>query len=590
MAVRYSCPRHHELRMRCSDVHQACADKERDQPCNLTRGVLHADDTAESHCTVNVASYLMRMSHPRHSPVTPFYDYTIHIDTGAPGVQYVAGRLALTLQILCWRSWLADPHRTSEGVHEGRDSMENKPLIERLQHTTRPTYRTSTDRCIFTTRRRSRSRRRTLLSVVPSADCPTDKSESCQLCPSRPTPSKAAKDPKKEEVHRYQYETALIMADSSETSASAINRVHDDDQPDVERADPITHSSSDPSEVTALPSVQGPSVTASAHPPSVPRNRSPYSGSHVRSSSGGTTLLNAPLMVRARSMPNPHTLDLPSTSATFSRSPSTSSSTSRSLSPNTAAARIPATNHTVRGHASLGPGDGNVTSLTPLPPAPLRNPSSRSSEGPPSALTRSAVQTIEEHSELDIRPLNAIPTVPLPAASAAFARSSSLRRRPASPLHSGAVAQTLSSTPMSESIPSTSSSPSLAPTRFVNEAYPQLHHSASTSSFSSVPSTPSSIRSRSPSISSLDTIEDTPDLESEAIELERIERLKLSAERAERAESGEDTEEGGRRRSSLDASRTGFGRTGRAGSERKRWSICGGERRGDLDLETIWED
>lgn len=24
--------------------------------------------------------------------------------------------------------------------------------------------------------------------------------------------------------------------------------------------------------------------------------------------------------------------------------------------------------------------------------------------------------------------------------------------------------------------------------------------------------------------------------------------------------------------------------------KRKRWSVCGAERRGDLDLETIWED
>lgn len=24
--------------------------------------------------------------------------------------------------------------------------------------------------------------------------------------------------------------------------------------------------------------------------------------------------------------------------------------------------------------------------------------------------------------------------------------------------------------------------------------------------------------------------------------------------------------------------------------ERKRWSVCGAERRGDLEMETIWED
>jgi hypothetical protein len=27
-----------------------------------------------------------------------------------------------------------------------------------------------------------------------------------------------------------------------------------------------------------------------------------------------------------------------------------------------------------------------------------------------------------------------------------------------------------------------------------------------------------------------------------------------------------------------------------AADKRKRWSVCGGEKRGDLDLETIWEE
>ncbi|KAI1739371.1 hypothetical protein F4680DRAFT_144990 [Xylaria scruposa] len=99
---------------------------------------------------------------------------------------------------------------------------------------------------------------------------------------------------------------------------------------------------------------------------------------------------------------------------------------------------------------------------------------------------------------------------------------------------------------------------------------------------SSVPSTPSSMRSRSPSISSLETIPDTPDAEEEALEAERIAQLKAAADAAENGES---------------KSRTGFdaparGRTLGIGSrdKRKRWSVCGAERRGDLDLETIWED
>jgi hypothetical protein len=131
---------------------------------------------------------------------------------------------------------------------------------------------------------------------------------------------------------------------------------------------------------------------------------------------------------------------------------------------------------------------------------------------------------------------------------------------------------------------STSSSPGLSAQKY-NEAFPSalsLHHYASNSSFSSISSTPSSARSRSPSISSLDTIEDAPDLESEAVE-EESQRLKLIAE--------SDEEDEGPRRRSLDVPRGfGFGRNGGSGRERKRWSICGGERRADLDLETIWED
>ncbi|RWA14662.1 hypothetical protein EKO27_g430 [Xylaria grammica] len=99
---------------------------------------------------------------------------------------------------------------------------------------------------------------------------------------------------------------------------------------------------------------------------------------------------------------------------------------------------------------------------------------------------------------------------------------------------------------------------------------------------SSVPSTPSSMRSRSPSISSLETIPDTPDAEEEALEAERIAQLKAAADAAESGDS--------KSRTSLDVPIRG--RTLGVGSrdKRKRWSVCGAERRGDLDLETIWED
>lgn len=75
-------------------------------------------------------------------------------------------------------------------------------------------------------------------------------------------------------------------------------------------------------------------------------------------------------------------------------------------------------------------------------------------------------------------------------------------------------------------------------------------------------------------------------MEQEAIEAERIEKLKLAAERAE---NGEEDDDNPRRRSSLDVPR-GFGFSRGGNRERKRWSVCGGERRVDLDLDTIWED
>ena len=43
-------------------------------------------------------------------------------------------------------------------------------------------------------------------------------------------------------------------------------------------------------------------------------------------------------------------------------------------------------------------------------------------------------------------------------------------------------------------------------------------------------------------------------------------------------------------RSGLDAPTRGRTLTYNSRDKRKRWSVCGAERRGDLDLETIWED
>ena len=113
-----------------------------------------------------------------------------------------------------------------------------------------------------------------------------------------------------------------------------------------------------------------------------------------------------------------------------------------------------------------------------------------------------------------------------------------------------------------------------------NESYPS--HSAS--STSSVPSTPTSLRSRSPSISSLETIPDIPDAEAEAVEDDdRIAELKAAADAADAASNNN------RRRGTSDTS-TPSSSFGNMRGGRKRWSVCGAERRQDLDLETIWED
>ncbi|CAK7263497.1 hypothetical protein SEPCBS119000_000520 [Sporothrix epigloea] len=104
----------------------------------------------------------------------------------------------------------------------------------------------------------------------------------------------------------------------------------------------------------------------------------------------------------------------------------------------------------------------------------------------------------------------------------------------------------------------------------------------STSS-ASVPTTPTSTRSRSPSISSLETIPDSPDAEEAAMEAERMAQLKADADAVD---NNADSKSG---RSSLDTPVRGRTLTFGSREKRKRWSVCGAERRGDLDLETIWE-
>lgn len=263
-----------------------------------------------------------------------------------------------------------------------------------------------------------------------------------------------------------------------------------------------------------------------------PRTRSPFARGHLRSKSSGSGSLSAPQMTRAHSSPAPNT-------------------TSRPMAP--------------RPSSPLG--------LPLRHRSPMRRQSDESFSSFSSQLDID--QTISENSELDLTPratmdFDSVPASPSPSYNnyQTIPRS---RRRPASPLHQISLSA-FSSNTSKHSLRASTSSPSLAASQY-NEAYPSNYSFSS----GSVPSTPTSLRSRSPSISSLETIPDSPDAEREA---ENIAMLKAAADREDQSE------EAIRRRAGSDVGVRGAGR----GDKRKRWSVCGAERRGDLDLETIWED
>lgn len=270
-----------------------------------------------------------------------------------------------------------------------------------------------------------------------------------------------------------------------------------------------------------------------------PRNSSPYTRSHLRSRSSGAAFVAAPTMTRAHSSPSPssdHDFLTPQSAAHHSHH-----------NQQTSTLRTP-----VRQRSPFIPGEEYHH---PRPRSP------RSWEG-----AVPGIASIQEDVALDI-PLSR-PPLPLMRSGGSLRRS-----RPASPLHSVTNAAMTSGSAPSGLGADGSASPMLGPMQrhYSNEMYPS--HSSTASS--SLPGTPTSwmSRSRSPSISSLETIEDAGE-EVEMKEAEAVERLREAAD----AEG---------RRSSFDG---GSARLRSVGRERKRWSVCGGERRGDLDLETIWED
>ncbi|KID76935.1 uncharacterized protein G6M90_00g102450 [Metarhizium brunneum] len=167
--------------------------------------------------------------------------------------------------------------------------------------------------------------------------------------------------------------------------------------------------------------------------------------------------------------------------------------------------------------------------------------------------------------------------------------------RSSSPVLGGAIVSSSrlrrSSSPFRSVPPPSSSALSLLPSppSSVSSASSLRGYDALSASYggslSSVPSTPTSARSRSPSISSLETIPDSPDAEEAALEAEKLTQLKVAAEGADGGDSFDS-----KGRPPMDAPPRGRTLSYGPRDKRKRWSVCGAERRGDLDLETIWED
>lgn len=277
-----------------------------------------------------------------------------------------------------------------------------------------------------------------------------------------------------------------------------------------------------------------------------PRNTSPYSRGHLRSRSTASTL--APSMSRAQSMPGVNSsghLYMSSTSSPY-RSSSPLGSPNRNRTP-----RKPVD--------EVFPGFSSRAQVT--------------SEGVPAIAEDD--ETPRSHGR------SSSPNSLMPHNT--FPRS----RRPASPLRNFSL-QHSTTGGLSPTTPTPlTSSPSYQNSKF-NECISGGYTYPGSSTSSSVPSTPNSVRSRSPSISSLETIPDTPDAEEAALEAERIAQLKAAAD----AEDGDDTTLENKRTASLDNGFRGrtLGISYGSRDKRKRWSVCGAERRGDLDLETIWED
>ncbi|KAI9861821.1 MAG: hypothetical protein M1824_001932 [Vezdaea acicularis] len=297
-----------------------------------------------------------------------------------------------------------------------------------------------------------------------------------------------------------------------------------------------------------------PNIEIASTTPQRPRTRSPFSRSHLRSRSSASAL-TPPIMTRSHSMPVNDAAGRVLLSTTH-RPSSPSNALGRYRSPS----RRSAEEFSSLGLPSLPDIGENVSLDTDTDSTPRASDSLLNSSSPLLALSSS----------------NTFPR----------------RYRPSSPLRPPLQQPSPMSAVRPRTPTSAGSSPHMSATKF-NEPYPTiLGYPASFSSISSLPSTPTSARSRSPSISSLETIPDSPDAEQAALEAdaERIASLKEAADAIDREGGGSGVSgSGDNRRGGLDASgKIGFGFGTR--DKKKRWSVCGAEKRTDLDLETIWED
>lgn len=307
---------------------------------------------------------------------------------------------------------------------------------------------------------------------------------------------------------------------------------------------------SSPSPLSSRPDTPQRAISADAIPssdilsinlPYRPRNRSPLARGHLRSHSSQPSL-SAPPMTRAHSSPTPEITGRLSITLKQGRPVSPLNASGRRRSPLRA------------GFEELYTGTPTWSGLNIEP-------------------------NIPEHAELDTSSTSrlGLPDYDFGQSSPMHNTFPRVRRRPSSPLYQAGSAQNAFANPttVSPSPRSYQSSPILNAQKYANEPYPSYALSAS-----SVPSTPTSLRSRSPSISSLETIPDSPDAE-QAAQAEVEELMKTRSAIAEGDDSDSGKEGGGselRRKSSY-----GFSK-----EKRKRWSVCGAERRVDLDV--IWED